>query len=498
VTRCKVRHLPATLGRLFERSTLSDPYWHAGLTHCTLARVNGPAASTRFFASLTLLTCLGFSPPTAAQAPAFSVKDVFALVHEQPSFFEQIWEQRFDAAAKEARGEMLEELRAARARGYIDFAYFHWRETGQAVSETWPARRRAEAAVDVNDARALDRPEHSAFLDAWLRSEARARLASDAALQTGDNRWLRARFAVVESRVREPVVRRRLLHAAVAVHIDDNGGRGVPELIERYAALTGASSADTAPLRTAVTEFLAQSQGHRIEAYKTIDGVALEAHVFPPAAADSPRPALVWFHGGSWNTGSWAHCPIVCAVARERNYVVIQIEYRTDERFASGPLAIIEDARDAVAWVRAHAGELGVNPARVLIAGFSSGGAVAALLATRSAPADLRGAVLMSPCVAPLGDAWFRRMTEGRASGSEVTPAANLDAADPPMFAVQGDADEMCPYSDTTAFAEAARDVGVDVELLTLPDATHFFAFRSPAARAKAAEAIGSFLDRRR
>ena len=104
----------------------------------------------------------------------------------------------------------------------------------------------------------------------------------------------------------------------------------------------------------------------------------------------------------------------------------------------------------------------------------------------------------MSPCVAPLGDGWFRRMTEGHVSESEVTPAANLDAADPPMFAVQGDADEMCPYSDTTAFARAARDAGVALELLTLPGATHFFPFRSPDARARAAEAIESFLERRR
>ena len=452
----------------------------------------------RLFASLAVLTFLCFAAPAAAQAPTLSVKDVFALVHEQPTSFERIWEQRFEAAAKDARGETLDELRAARARGYIDFAYFHWRETGQAVSETWRPRRRAEAYVDVNDAKALDRPEHRAFLEAWLRAEARTRLASEAPLQTGDNRWLRARFAVVEARVREPLVRRRLLHSALAAHIDDNGARGIPELIERYAAITGASTADTGPLRTAVAEILAQSEGHRIEIYKTVDGVGLEAHVFAPDAAEGPRPALVWLHGGSWNSGSWAHCPTVCRAARERNYVVIQIEYRTEDRFASGPLAMIKDARDAVAWVRARAGELGVNPARVVVAGFSSGGAVAALLATTSAPGDVRGAVLMSPCVAPLGDGWFQRMTEGRVSESEVTPAANLDAADPAMFAVHGEADEMCPFSDTTAFVKAARDAGVDVELLTLPGATHFFAFRSPDARARAADAIERFLERRR
>jgi len=436
--------------------------------------------------------------PAAGQAPALSVKDVFALVREQPASFERIWEQRFEAARKSTGAESLQELRAARARGYIDFSYFHWRETGETVAETWAARRRAERDVDVNDVKALDRPEHRAFLDAWLRAEARARLASEADLQTGDNRWLRARFAVVEALVREPAVRRRLLNEALAAHIEDNGPRGVPELIDRYAAITGASTVDVAPLRTAVAESLAQLPGHRIETYKTVDGVALQAHVFAPEGPARPRPALVWFHGGSWTTGSWAHCPTVCRAARDRSYVAIQIEYRIDERFASGPLAIIEDARNAVTWVRAHAAELGVDPARIVVAGFSSGGAVAALLAATSKPGEVQGAVLMSACVAPLGDAWFRRMTEGRVSEAAVTPAANLDATDPPMIVVHGDADEMCPYSDADAFVKAARGAGVDAQLLALPGATHFFPFRSPDARVRAAEAIDRFLERRR
>jgi len=445
--------------------------------------------------AVTAMLCL--PSPISAQVPGFSTRDVFALVKESPESFERTWEQRFSLAAADARGDVLAELRAARARGYIDYAYFHWRETGGAVPETWRPRRRAEADVDVNDAGSLDRPEHHAFLDAWLRAEARARLASDAALKTGDNRWLRARFAVVEAGVREPLVRRRLLHDALATHIDDNGARGVPELIDRYVQITGASAAETEPLRKLAADDLALLQGHRIETYKTIEGVALQAHVFAPAAGSGPRPALIWFHGGSWTGGSWAHCPIVCRVAGERGYVVVQIEYRIDDRFASGPLAELADARDAVAWVRAHADGLSVDPAQVTVAGFSAGGWLAALMATTFAPGRPQAAVLVSACVAPLGDAWFRRMTEGRASAGELTPAMQVNAGDPPMLVVHGDADESCPYADTVAFVTAAHNAGIDAEFVTLPGAPHFFPFRSPDARARAADAIGRFLERR-
>jgi len=205
-------------------------------------------AGMQVLPSLAVIAVLWFQTP-AVQPPALSGRDVFALVNESPASFERTWEQRFQAAAKDAQGDALAEWRAARARGYIDYAYFHWRETGQAVPETWPARRRAEAAVDLNDVKALERREHLAFLDAWLRAEARARLASDAALKTGDNRWLRARFAVVEARVREPLVRQRLLHDVLAAHIDEDGARGVPEWIDRYVKVTGAPAL-LAPTRT--------------------------------------------------------------------------------------------------------------------------------------------------------------------------------------------------------------------------------------------------------
>ena len=154
--------------------------------------------------------------------------------------------------------------------------------------------------------------------------------------------------------------------------------------------------------------------------------------------------------------------------------------------------------RDAVAWVRGQAAALSVDPARVVVAGFSSGGSVAALVATASAPGDLRGAVLMSACVAPREDAWFRRMTEARVSEAEVTPAAQLGATDPATLAVHGDADEACPYADTVAFVTAAKNTGVDAELVTLAGATHFFPFRSPDARTRAADAIERFLGRTR
>src|SRR5262245_17069949 len=85
-----------------------------------------------------------------AQAPALSTREVFALVKESPASFERDWESRYQAAAAGATGDALAELRAARARGYIDYAYFHWRETGGAVPDPWPARRRAEADVNIN------------------------------------------------------------------------------------------------------------------------------------------------------------------------------------------------------------------------------------------------------------------------------------------------------------------------------------------------------------
>lgn len=447
-------------------------------------------------ALIALIACVADVAAATTPPADLSTRAVFALVNETPAAFAQAWNRRCAQARSRDRIERAA-TRAQCARGFIDYAYFHWRETGESAPDPWRSLDRAVSRVDVNNAALLERPEQREFLDAWLRHEARRLLATNPELQTGDNRWLRARFQVVESSIANNDVRRFLLRTTIAQHIEENDARGVPQLIDRFAALTGAPESEVTPLRVAAQEDLALRDGHQIEVYKTVAGVDLELHIQPPAEpASHARPALIWFHGGSWSIGSWAQCPMFCRIARTQGYITVQVDFRTADRFNSSPDDAIADARDALAFVRAHADELGVDPDRIVVAGFSSGGSITSFLATSSPRGSVAGALLISACTAPIHDAWFYRMSGSDPADPRSNPAASLDSSDPAMLLLHGTNDEMCDYTDAQGFVTAAGAAQVDARLVTLEGASHFFMFNNPPARNRASEEAAAFLAR--
>ena len=118
--------------------------------------------------------------------------------------------------------------------------------------------------------------------------------------------------------------------------------------------------------------------GHLIESYRVVDQVPLEVHLLRPIAGDTigPRPAMLWFHGGSGTTGSWSHSPGVVRALRSNGVTVVAVEYRTGSRFHAGPVEQYEDALAALAYVRRNAARLGLDVNRIGVAGFSSGAGV--------------------------------------------------------------------------------------------------------------------------
>ncbi|MFJ9407075.1 alpha/beta hydrolase [Streptomyces sp. NPDC101393] len=97
----------------------------------------------------------------------------------------------------------------------------------------------------------------------------------------------------------------------------------------------------------------------------------------PDSAAPGPRPLLVFFHGGGWVMCDLdTHDGLCRELALGSGASVISVDYRRapEHRFP----AAVEDACAATRWACAHAAELGCDPARVAVAGDSSGGNLAA------------------------------------------------------------------------------------------------------------------------
>lgn len=103
-------------------------------------------------------------------------------------------------------------------------------------------------------------------------------------------------------------------------------------------------------------------------------------HYTPPGAASAPRPAVLYMHGGGYVIGDAEMTdPVNRQTVLQMDCVFISVDYRlAPETPWPGSL---EDNYAALCWLSGNAAELGVDPARIAVAGDSAGGGHAAALA---------------------------------------------------------------------------------------------------------------------
>ncbi len=114
--------------------------------------------------------------------------------------------------------------------------------------------------------------------------------------------------------------------------------------------------------------------------YARVDGRPLHLQVLSPMKrneSDELRPCVVYVQGSGWMPQDCYHNLARIAKLAERGYVVAVTEYR-HSLIAPFP-AQIQDARNAVRYVRLHAEEGRIDPDQIFLAGSSSGGHTAVL-----------------------------------------------------------------------------------------------------------------------
>lgn len=139
---------------------------------------------------------------------------------------------------------------------------------------------------------------------------------------------------------------------------------------------------------------------HRVEDRMVAEHVPVR--VYWPTEG-SHLPVVIYFHGGGWVLGDLGtHDPLCRRLAREADCVVVAVDYRLapDAKFP----AAFDDSFDATAYVSEHANEFNVDPSRLVVAGDSAGGNLAAAVAIRAAEVGspaIRSQVLIYPVVEP-------------------------------------------------------------------------------------------------
>jgi acetyl esterase/lipase len=254
--------------------------------------------------------------------------------------------------------------------------------------------------------------------------------------------------------------------------------------------------------------------------FAEVDGKPLKLDVFSPKAPGRRRPALLQVHGGGWLLGfkEYQGIPLLGHMAAQ-GWVGFNVDYRLSPR-ATFPAHII-DVKRALAWIREHADEYGVDPDFIVVTGGSAGGHLAALLALtpgdpeyqpgfESADTSVRAAIVfygifdMTDQV-PRRSKQFMRLLERwvfKASYAEArerylraSPTFRIHPDAPTFLVVHGTRDTLTPVEDARTFVERLRAVSRKPALyIEMQGAEHAFDVFPSVRNAPVIEACERFL----
>ncbi len=243
----------------------------------------------------------------------------------------------------------------------------------------------------------------------------------------------------------------------------------------------------------------------RTEIYKRVGDVELKLWLFeppPPAKPANPakptargenRPAIVFFFGGGWKSGSPAQFEQHCRYLAGHGMVAMTADYRVRERHNTLADKSVADAKSAIRWIRQNSDRLGIDPDRIVAAGGSAGGHLAACTAVirgldepgerLDVSSEPNAIALFNPAVllAPFDDVSLDEeklddiATRTGVPPERISPIHHVRRDLPPTIIFHGDADPTVPFVTVERYTKLALQAGNECELVSYRDAKHGF-----------------------
>jgi acetyl esterase/lipase len=224
----------------------------------------------------------------------------------------------------------------------------------------------------------------------------------------------------------------------------------------------------------------------------------------PPAGVTPKRMATIHFHGGGFTGGNKESLVERVKPFAALGYVAIAAQYRLAGQ--AGYPALVHDAKAAIRWVRANAAKLGIEPARIGVAGYSAGGYHALFTAGTGDRPEFEGtggnagvSTRVAVCLAyyPATNVPGNMLPAG--SDATAQKAANattyIAAGYPPTVIFHGMKDTTIPVESSKRLLQQFQDVQVPVELHAFEGVPHVFD-SNPEFAVLAAQLADFFIDR--
>lgn len=217
-------------------------------------------------------------------------------------------------------------------------------------------------------------------------------------------------------------------------------------------------------------------QTYRVEEnllYAGVDSERQKADLYIPSAA-GPHPGVVLVHGGGWKSRSRADMTTIATSLASHGFVVLNINYRFVPHHKH-PAPIV-DLEVALKYFRSRSQDIKLDPSRVGVWGYSSGGHTVSYYALTHALDPEKKVQAVVAGGAPFDFTWYPHspyikgyMGKYRDEmlkeyfDASVTSKVTKDA--PPFFIYHAEQDKLVEYAQATALEARLKEQGASVEV---------------------------------
>jgi len=219
--------------------------------------------------------------------------------------------------------------------------------------------------------------------------------------------------------------------------------------------------------------------------YKEIDTTKLVMKVYNPEKFDTTvkYPCIIFFFGGGWKIGNINQFKQHAKYFSKRGMICFLADYRVEKRQGTSPFESLMDAKSAIRFLREHADEFHIDTARIVAAGGSAGGHLAAAAALIDGYNEKTDDLSIS-CI-PHALALFNPVIDNGPAGygynrvgeayKDFSPLHNINYGAPPTIMFFGTKDKLIPIETAKYYQTAMEKTDNRCELIFFEGEEHGF-----------------------